>query len=92
MGYTNFETLEMSLNEYERWETRYALPEYAFGKDPNYFLASCKTLLPKSGRVVTIAEAHLRLGHPLVSLVDEIQSVMARFTQTALIEIGQTGE
>jgi hypothetical protein len=34
------------MNEYERWETRYAVPEYAFGKDPNYFLASCKTLLP----------------------------------------------
>ena len=40
------------MNEYERWETRYAVPEYAFGKDPNYFLASCKTLLPKSGRVL----------------------------------------
>jgi SAM-dependent methyltransferase len=52
----------MSLNEYERWETRYAIPEYAFGKDPNYFLASCKTLLPKSGRVLAIADGEGRNG------------------------------
>jgi len=52
----------MSLNEYERWETRYALPEYAFGKDPNYFLASCKTLLPRSGRVLAIADGEGRNG------------------------------
>jgi SAM-dependent methyltransferase len=52
----------MSLDEYERWETRYALPEYAFGKDPNYFLASCKTLLPGSGRVLAIADGEGRNG------------------------------
>lgn len=48
------------MNEYERWETRYAIPEYAFGKDPNYFLASCKTLLPKSGRVLAVADGEGR--------------------------------
>jgi hypothetical protein len=26
------------VTEYERWETRYAAPDYAFGKEPNYFL------------------------------------------------------
>jgi SAM-dependent methyltransferase len=50
------------MNEYDRWETRYALPEYAFGKDPNYFLASCKTLLPRSGRVLAIADGEGRNG------------------------------
>jgi SAM-dependent methyltransferase len=50
------------LNEYESWETRYAVPEYAFGKDPNYFLASCKTLLPRSGRVLAIADGEGRNG------------------------------
>jgi SAM-dependent methyltransferase len=58
----NLEALEMSMNEYERWETRYAPPEYAFGKDPNYFLASCKTLLPKSGRILAIADGEGRNG------------------------------
>jgi SAM-dependent methyltransferase len=58
----NLEALEMSMNEYERWETRYAVPEYAFGKDPNYFLASCKTLLPRSGRVLAIADGEGRNG------------------------------
>ena len=44
------------MNEYERWQTRYSVSEYAFGRDPNYFLASCKTLLPKSGRILAIAD------------------------------------
>jgi hypothetical protein len=41
---------EQSLSEYARWEARFAPPEYAFGKEANYFLKSCKTLLPRSGR------------------------------------------
>src|SRR6516162_5816504 len=35
--------LEIFVTEYERWEARYATPDYAFGKDPNYFLRSCKS-------------------------------------------------
>ena len=58
----NLEALEMSTNEYEHWETRYAVPEYAFGRDRNYFLASCKTLLPKSSRVLAIADGEGRNG------------------------------
>ncbi len=52
----------MCLSEFERWETRYAVPEYAFGRDPNYFLASCKPLLPPSGRVLAIADGEGRNG------------------------------
>jgi len=52
----------MCLSEFERWETRYAVPEYAFGKDPNYFLASCKPLLPPSGRVLAVADGEGRNG------------------------------
>ena len=37
------------MSELERWESRYAGADYAFGKEPNYFLASCKGLLPRSG-------------------------------------------
>jgi SAM-dependent methyltransferase len=50
------------LSEYERWEARYAVPEYAFGKAPNEFLASCKPLLPRSGRVLAVADGEGRNG------------------------------
>lgn len=52
----------MSLSEYQRWETRYAVPEYAFGKEPNYFLASCKSLLPRAGRALAVADGEGRNG------------------------------
>jgi SAM-dependent methyltransferase len=53
---------EQSLSEYARWEARFAPPEYAFGKEPNYFLASCKPLLPKSGRALSVADGEGRNG------------------------------
>jgi SAM-dependent methyltransferase len=52
----------VSVNEYERWEARYAVPDYAFGKEPNYFLASCKSLLPRSGRALAVADGESRNG------------------------------
>jgi SAM-dependent methyltransferase len=53
---------EQSLNEYARWEARFATPEYAFGKEPNYFLKSCKKLLPRSGRALAVADGEGRNG------------------------------
>jgi SAM-dependent methyltransferase len=50
------------LSEYERWEARYAGPEYAFGKDANYFLQSCRKLLPPSGRALAVADGEGRNG------------------------------
>lgn len=50
------------MSEYERWEARYAAPGFAFGKEPNYFLASCKSLLPLSGQVLTVADGEGRNG------------------------------
>jgi SAM-dependent methyltransferase len=50
------------VSEYERWETRYAKPDYEFGKKPNYFLATCKPLLPKSGRALAVADGEGRNG------------------------------
>ena len=50
------------MSEYERWETRYAVPEYAFGKEPNYFLKSCGGLLPPSGRALAVADGEGRNG------------------------------
>src|SRR6202035_2004572 len=54
--------MEVLLSEFERWESRYAGADYAFGKEPNYFLASCKGLLPKSGRVLVVADGEGRNG------------------------------
>src|SRR5215467_3419700 len=54
--------LEIFVTEYERWETRYATPDYAFGKEPNYFLVSCKPLLPPSGRALAVADGEGRNG------------------------------
>lgn len=50
------------MSEYERWETRFATAEYAFGKSPNYFLASCKRLLPPAGRALAVADGEGRNG------------------------------
>jgi len=50
------------VSEYDRWQTRYATPEYAFGKSPNYFLESCKRLLPRSGRALAVADGEGRNG------------------------------
>jgi SAM-dependent methyltransferase len=52
----------MNLIEYERWEGRYATPDYVFGREPNYFLASCKPLLPKSGKALAVADGEGRNG------------------------------
>ena len=49
-------------SEYERWENRYRVPGYAFGKEPNYFLASCKALLPRSGKALAVADGEGRNG------------------------------
>lgn len=49
-------------SEYERWEGRYRVPEYAFGTEPNYFLASCKALLPRSGKALAVADGEGRNG------------------------------
>jgi SAM-dependent methyltransferase len=50
------------VSEYERWEARYAKPDYEFGTAPNEFLATCKPLLPKSGRALSVADGEGRNG------------------------------
>src|SRR5262245_4889296 len=54
--------LELILSEYERWEGRYGIPEFLFGKEPNYFLASCKSLLPATGKALAVADGEGRNG------------------------------
>jgi SAM-dependent methyltransferase len=48
--------------EYERWEGRFGVPDYAFGKEPNYFLAACKPLLPAAGKALAVADGEGRNG------------------------------
>lgn len=50
------------MSEFERWQTRYSTPEYQFGTEPNYFLATCKPLLPKSGKALAVADGEGRNG------------------------------
>jgi SAM-dependent methyltransferase len=50
------------LSEHDRWQGRYSIPDYLFGKAPNYFLASCKALLPKSGNALCVADGEARNG------------------------------
>ena len=50
------------MSEFDRWEGRYAAPEYIFGRAPNYFLASCKPLLPASGKALAVADGEGRNG------------------------------
>jgi SAM-dependent methyltransferase len=51
-----------SSTEYERWESRFGGSDYAFGKEPNYFLASCKPLLPRAGKALAVADGEGRNG------------------------------
>lgn len=48
--------------EFQRWQERYSTPDYAFGKEPNEFLARCRPLLPSAGRVLAVADGEGRNG------------------------------
>lgn len=50
------------MNEYARWQARFATSDYAFGKEPNYFLKSCRKLLPPHGRALAVADGEGRNG------------------------------
>jgi len=54
------------VSEYQRWEERFRAPDYIFGTAPNHFLASCKPLLPKSGKALAVADGEGRNGVWLV--------------------------
>jgi SAM-dependent methyltransferase len=50
------------LSEYQRWEDRFSATDYVFGREPNYFLASCQALLPKGGKALAVADGEGRNG------------------------------
>ena len=63
------------MSEFERWENRYRVPDYIFGEEPNYFLKSCKSLLPKSGRALAVADGEARNGVWLAEQGLEVVSI-----------------
>ncbi len=50
------------MSELERWEGRFSTSDYIFGEAPNGFLESCKKLLPKTGKVLAVADGEGRNG------------------------------
>ena len=50
------------MSEFDRWQGRYAAPDYVFGEEPNHFLAAQKALLPKKGKVLAVADGEGRNG------------------------------
>jgi len=50
------------MSEFERWQTRFASPEYAFGKAPNAFLKSKAHLLKRGAKALAFADGEGRNG------------------------------
>src|SRR6201989_3366801 len=50
------------MNELARWEARFSAPDFVFGTEPNEFLRSQAHLLPRSGRVLAVADGEGRNG------------------------------
>ncbi len=50
------------VSEFERWEKRFAVPEYVFGTEPNVFLRSQAGVLPKSGTALAVSDGEGRNG------------------------------
>jgi SAM-dependent methyltransferase len=64
--------------EYTRWEDRYGIRDYLFGKAPNAFLQSSKALLPAGGRALAVADGEGRNG---VWLAEQERGVAVEFLQ-----------
>ncbi len=48
--------------DYQRWQARFSSPDYIFGKEPNTFLVACRSLLPRSGKALAVADGEGRNG------------------------------
>jgi SAM-dependent methyltransferase len=65
----------VSEGEFERWEARFAVPEYVFGTEANAFLRAHRHLLPKQGRALAIADGEGRNGVWLAEQGLEVLSI-----------------
>jgi len=50
------------MSEFERWESRFSVPEYVFGTAPNEFLQAQAHRLPPEGTVLAVADGEGRNG------------------------------
>jgi SAM-dependent methyltransferase len=50
------------MSELERWETRYATPDYVFGTEPNAFLKKQASRLSRGQRALSLADGEGRNG------------------------------
>ena len=50
------------MSEFERWESRFAVPEYVFGKAPNAFLKSKAHLFKRGQKALAFADGEGRNG------------------------------
>jgi len=70
------------MSEFERWEARFAGPEYHFGTEPNAFLKSKADLLKPGQKALSIADGEGRNG---VFLAEQGLDVLAMdFSPTAV--------
>ena len=70
------------MSEFERWEARFAGPDYHFGTEPNAFLKSKADLLKPGQKALSIADGEGRNG---VFLAEQGLDVLAMdFSPTAL--------
>lgn len=53
---------EQPLSEKERWESRFRVPDYIFGKEPNAFLKAQAHRLPAAGTALSVADGEGRNG------------------------------
>lgn len=63
------------MSEYQRWEDRFSAPDYIFGREPNYFLAACRALLPRNGKALAVADGEGRNGVWLAEQGLEVTSI-----------------
>ncbi|MGI8525536.1 MAG: SAM-dependent methyltransferase [Pseudolabrys sp.] len=52
----------MNNPEFDRWQSRFAAPDYLFGKAPNAFLSASASLLPRHGAALAVADGEGRNG------------------------------
>jgi SAM-dependent methyltransferase len=70
------------MSELERWQSRFSVPDYIFGKAPNAFLKSQAHRLPAAGKALSVADGEGRNG---VWLAERGFDVLAiDFSPTAL--------
>jgi ubiquinone/menaquinone biosynthesis C-methylase UbiE len=49
-------------SDFDHWQERFSTPDFCFGREPNEFLVACRALLPKTGKVLAVADGEGRNG------------------------------